>query len=477
MRRALEIADGRAFPLTDSAPYIGALFSYLLAAVFKLFGPSVMAPLILTVVLTSLTTIPAYLLGRELGGRLVGFVAGGLLATSAAHTIISSHVPWSHSLTPLLTTTTLWLLARTVNRREIGSLLLAGLCAGLALQTHPTAAPLLAGAALATLLQRSFSLRSRWPYLALGLLLVGYSTLLLSHVQTRFAVVDDVRGKQAEYLDADSDAGESLEHGVYANNLQQLLLSVARLSSGAIDEREDPSDYLRDPGVLAYGALALVGLLVVGCRRLLLPLSLLPAIFLPPVLNGKYEPILDGRYLMPLVPLLFVAIGLALRTGLDALEGRPLVGSARLAAALLAGWLVVHPLLSLARFYEESQEDGASNQVYLQTLQQLQDERIGQEPVVLDTALRLVKADGGGHAADTLTWLLAVSRVPTTTWRASDGPAPLACRLVVLHRDTVEEHGRSLRLERFDGRRPSGDDRQSYRAYRALGSGDCRAAS
>ena len=41
--------------------------------------------------------------------------------------------------------------------------------------------------------------------------------------------------------------------------------------------------------------------------------GVLLAIFVPPAFSGKYRPILDGRYLMPLVPVLFVAIGLAWR--------------------------------------------------------------------------------------------------------------------------------------------------------------------
>src|SRR5215207_6125365 len=36
---AIEMAEGRAFPLNDSAPYLGAPFIWLLALVYRLFGP------------------------------------------------------------------------------------------------------------------------------------------------------------------------------------------------------------------------------------------------------------------------------------------------------------------------------------------------------------------------------------------------------------------------------------------------------
>ena len=109
---ALDLADGRAFPLYDQAPYLGGLMVYLLAAIFALFGPSVEATMLVPWVVGGLTAVPTYLLGRELGGRAAGLLAGALLATSGAHTVITSHVPLSHSLTPLLAATTLWLLVR-----------------------------------------------------------------------------------------------------------------------------------------------------------------------------------------------------------------------------------------------------------------------------------------------------------------------------------------------------------------------------
>ena len=465
--RALDIADGHAFHLADQAPYLGSVFIYLLAAVYKLFGPSVQATQLVPWALGGLTVVPTYLLGRELGGRVAGFVAGALLATSPAHTVVSSHVPLSHSLTPLLATATLWLLARAVIRGDGRSLALAGLGAGLSLQTHPTVAPLLLGAAGAALLQRPELARTRWPYLTLGLLLLGYSTLLAHHVRSGFEIVADVQGKQARYLDADVDAGEAPERGIYLNNLEQLLVSLARLTSGAIDERKSSADYLRDPRVLAYSAAAAAGLLLAARRgNLLLVLALLPAIFLPPLLSGKYKPILDGRYLMPLVPVLFVGVGLlfgAAARGLGSRWARP---AAVAALALLAALLVLPPLGRLAEFYKESREDGFSNADYLQTLDQLRVARSGDEPGMLDPRLRGVKSPGGGTARSSFAWVLAVSRVPSQSWSEGDGPRALVGRLAILHRATAERLGMQLTLTPLDGRRSNGRDRQSYRAYR-----------
>jgi hypothetical protein len=150
---ALDVANGRAFYLSDGAPYLGAPFLWLLALVYRIAGPSLEATLLVPWAIGALTVVPTYLLGREVGGRIVGTFGAALLATSGAHTVISSHVPLSHSLTPLVATTARWVLVLAVGRaegdlRRGGRLLaLAGLLAGVALQTHPTVAPLLAGAA------------------------------------------------------------------------------------------------------------------------------------------------------------------------------------------------------------------------------------------------------------------------------------------------------------------------------------------
>src|SRR3954453_7451708 len=65
---ALDIADGRAFYLREVSPYIGGPYIWLLALVFKLFGASVEATMLVTWAIGALTVIPTYLLGREVGG-------------------------------------------------------------------------------------------------------------------------------------------------------------------------------------------------------------------------------------------------------------------------------------------------------------------------------------------------------------------------------------------------------------------------
>ena len=332
------MAEGRAFYLHDSAPYLGAPFIWLLALVYRVFGPSLEVTLLVPWAIGALTVVPTYLLGRELAGRMAGLFAAALLATAGAHVVVTSHVVLSHSLTPLCSTFTLWLLARAVVRESGRSLALAGLAAGISLQTHPTVLPLLAGSAVAVLLVRPTWLRTRWPYLALALVVLGYSTLLAYHVRNGFGVVADIESKQDGYFEGGAEAGEAADQGLYLTNLASLSVSFARMASGEINERESSAEYLADPWVLGYPVLAVLGALIAARRgNPLLLVALALAVFWPPLLSGKYKPILDGRYLMPDLPVIFVDIAVAF----GALAGLVMRGApaVRLAggAVLLAG--------------------------------------------------------------------------------------------------------------------------------------------
>jgi hypothetical protein len=472
---ALDVAEGRAFYLHDSAPYLGAPFIWLLALVYRVFGPSIEATMVLVWALGALTIVPTYLLGRELAGRMAGLFAASLLATAGAHVVVTSHVPLSHSLTPLCSTFTLWLLARALVRRSGWSLALAGLGAGITLQSHPTVLPLLAGSAAAMLLVRPAWLRTRWPYVALVLVVVGYSTLLVNHVRTGFAVVADIEGKQDEYLNGGEEVDEATDRGIYLTNLATLSISLARMASGEINERSTAADYLSDPWVVGYPVLAVLGALIAARRgNPLLLVALALAVFWPPLLSGKYKPILDGRYLMPDLPVIFVdiAVAFAALTGL-VVRRAPAMRLAGGAVLLIGGVaLIVHPLGSLDTFYEESQEDGFSNARYLRTVDQIEGARQSDERVLLDPMLADVKSTGGGKASTSFAFLFALNDIPSepldTTVRPGQPAksADLAGRLAILHRSTAERLDDTMRLDPLDGKRQDSKDSPSYRAYR-----------
>ena len=157
----------------------------------------------------------------------------------------------------------------------------------------------------------------RWPAVALAMALLGYSSLLVYHVTSGFEIVRDIQAKEASYRDAGHDDGSDFLRQVYPGNLGQLLLSSTRLISGAIEDREDAAEFLRDPWVLVPSLVALAGLGLSLTRQMRartgwLVLAVAVDIFVSPALNGKYRPLLDGRFLMPMLPILFIMMGLAL---------------------------------------------------------------------------------------------------------------------------------------------------------------------
>ena len=114
VRYAVGIAAGDSFPLTAKDTYFGPIHAYILAALLKLFGPSVALPRLAIMVFGALTVVAAYLLGRELAGRAVGAVAAALLATSPQHVLINSHIAWQHSTMPFYGTLCCWAFVRAL---------------------------------------------------------------------------------------------------------------------------------------------------------------------------------------------------------------------------------------------------------------------------------------------------------------------------------------------------------------------------
>jgi hypothetical protein len=299
--------------------------------------------------------------------------------------------------------------------------------------------------------------------------------LLANHVWTGFAVVADIESKQDQYLDGGEEMGDAADRGIYLTNLANLSVSLARMASGEINERSTRTEYLADPWILSYPVLVVLGALIAARRgNPLLLVALALAVFWPPLLSGKYRPILDGRYLMPDLPVIFVDIAVAFGALTSLVtRGTPairLAGGAVLLVGAVA--LIVHPLVPLERFYEDSQEDGFSNALYLRTLDQVQVARQADESVLLDPMLANVKSTGGGKASSSFALLFALADIPSEPLDTSVRPGQpakateLAGRLAILHRSTADRLDDTMRLEPLDGKRQNGKDSPSYRAYR-----------
>jgi 4-amino-4-deoxy-L-arabinose transferase-like glycosyltransferase len=464
----LAIAQGKALPLTNAASYMGALWNYLVAAAFWLSGFNLQAPRTL-ILLFGVATVPAtYWLGRAWSGgqRLGGALAGLLLAGSTAHIAINSHVAWSNCTTPLFTTLGIWALWKAVSGSgEQGAgcrvqgagdtravprllhpapcillpgtwLLLAGLCWGLAFQTHPGVLGLAPGAAL-FLVWRAWPLvRSRWLWLAAGLFVLVNLNLLVYNLASGFESIRSGVDKSASYTDSEEIAPRS-----YQGRLAALGLGLYQVVGGGIDLRDSELDYLLDPGLWPAGLLALAGLGWQWRRGNPLPaLLLVSTVLLLPVFNAKYRPLLNGRYLAPLLPMLFASgASLLLASFTRGVRWpRPGVGPllAGFGLALLTLFLALHPLLYLQTFYAQAARVGRTNVRLFQLLDQVKSSRPADEAVLIDQSLDRVRLGwGSGWVGSGLRFGLAVAGVPADAVDPADpallGPAA-RCRDLLL---------------------------------------------
>ena len=181
---ALRIYRGQELPFTDIEAYIGAFFNYAVAAGMFVVGATIYAARFVVMVFGVLTVGATYLLGRELGGRVVGIIAALFMTTNGIHIAPMGHVAFSGSITPFFTTLAFWLLHRAAVRRSNGALVWGGFMLGMSMHTHPTIVAFLPGAAAWVLWRNLPILRTRWPYLAALAFAIAFSPMIVFNVMT-----------------------------------------------------------------------------------------------------------------------------------------------------------------------------------------------------------------------------------------------------------------------------------------------------
>lgn len=429
--RALAIVQHGSRPLTNVDPYIGAFWNYLLALAFWLFGPHPETPRIVVLGSGVLTVLATHLLGRALYGWRVGLLGSALLATSAVHTAVNSHVAWSNCVTPLFTTVGLAALAVALRDDRPRWLVAVGVLFGAAFHTHPTALPVLLGSALAVLVARPGWLRGRWPAVAAGAAILSNANLLAYNLLTGGRTFSYAQEIQTSYL---RETGGST---TYPERLLNLLLGLGRGLGGLLEQQATRGAYLGEPLLWLAGGLALAGLILGVRRRAWLPVGVVAVtvLFLP-LANGKYDPILNGRYLAPILPigLLWIALAVEQFARLPQPAWPALLRAARgphawragtvLLAALVAGTVMLGSVRGLDRYYREVRENARTGKRIMEVVATAR--RLGPAayPVVLDQRLdRLALGPGAGITLRVLETSLHLAGIPTTVaWLGEQRP-------------------------------------------------------
>ena len=154
---------------------------------------------------------------------------------------------------------------------------------------------------------------------------------------------------------------------------------------------------------------------------------LLSAVLIFPVFGARHELLpRQGRYLAPLLPLLFIAVAAAAwqlwsgvgRRLLERGADRRVVRGLGLAAAAL---LVLLPLVPLQRYYGGSVEAGQTNDRFFRLLAEIEASRRSGEFVVVDDRFAQESLGGGGTTLRTLDFMLTVRGIPL----AATGTGPI----------------------------------------------------
>jgi 4-amino-4-deoxy-L-arabinose transferase-like glycosyltransferase len=449
VRLAYDVARGLAAPLTNVDPYIGAFWTWVLALGFWVFGMSPWLPRLLSFFCGVLTVAAAWWLGKQLAGRTGAVVAALFMAGCSTHVLVNSHVAWSHATTPLWTTLGFACLVRALRgdiTRRARWLVGAGFFLGLGVQTHITAVLLLPGAALALLLQRPALLRTRWAVFGILAFLLAISNLIVFNIQTGGATFTGGQAVLADYTGQD----EGVDAGSYGENVGRLTLATGWVLSGAIEKRRFVGETLLQPLVLGYLGLAVGSVAWAARRGFLVPLLVtVPYLLVLPVLQGKYEPLLNGRYVMPILPLVFASIGLAAADALTLLRRR-LGGRALLPSAVFLGLVAlaaVYPLAGLAHY----QRTARTNHAIIAAYDAVMADRQPDDVVLVDYGLDGVFFMAAGSAFKSTELLLGGSSVPYTVIdaRASSLANALSgqdSRLLVLNTEKVRVLSRNFTL-------------------------------
>ncbi len=359
---SLPIAQGTNFPLTGYDAYYGPIFPYLMAALIKLFGKSILLPALTVAIVGALTVVLTYWVGRSMWNPRAALFAAALTLTSPTLIIFSSHPGESNSLTPFFVLLTLGALWVGVTQHKGWLVVAAGLLAGLTIQTHPLSMIALVGMLWWFLARRDLGswLRRRESYLAVGLGLLAYAPMIVANLRPDSPMF--VQGAQRNYVFAPTLALDE-----YVRRVVGMLQHIGLMLGGGVQVSVVPFW-----GVLLILDTALIAGLILAWWRnngLLAAVFISSLVFIPIIVK-----VFDGgggdRYIAYLAPVGALAVGGCLDAALRTIAtiqrqrvqlSRPLYAGSVVASSLALVALFLYPLTTLSAYYDHAFATGTTN--------------------------------------------------------------------------------------------------------------------
>lgn len=365
---AAQLALGHSFPLVvPSQPHLGPVAVYPLAVVLDLVGLNPLLPRVVVAICGALTVSATFVLVRVMGGRWIALLAAGLLATNSFHILINSHIFWTNSFTPLLTTLAMLALISSLERatpppfsRHVW-LVSAFLLWGLALQSHPSVWTLVPGLLVAVFLEPRYraNLRLAWTWWAPLAGLAAYSNIIIFNLMTGLTSLTVLGAKSYALPEP-----RYLVPG-FPGRVRDLALELWRVLSSNLSPTIALDLVSVGIAIWVLSALSLAGIK----RRGLLFWSTISAGLLIAFLNQAYNVGYAERYVMFLVPMVLAVMVLGIQDLARWIQYESRARHWKKGAAVLGvgvcAFLVARPVLPLLDFYMQEIQAGRSNEAYL----------------------------------------------------------------------------------------------------------------
>ena len=503
MEFAQRIAQGGYWPIVSYDMYNGPGLYYLHALGMRL-GGGALWPRFLVLIIGSLTVGLSYFLGRSLAAhqrpdapafqRLAGLLAAAFMAVSFTPIVVNSHLIWSNSTSPFWVALFLLAISETVRRDRVRWLVPAGILGGLAWQTHPSIVVIVLGAGLWVAVMRPAWLRSGWAWLGALMVLLFVSNIVLFTLTSGGANIDQAASRSYAWT-----GGASLSD--YLVNVQGFLLTGYEMVASSFRSALPPEvreGLLLSPPVILLGGVTGVALAYTA-RRAGLPLACwLVACLIIPYLNRRYNAYIEARYLAPLLPATYAAVGALLAAALlaavpraDAVGDRPVsvwglvaqpdsaaVGltrrGVRLAVGLTAVGLIVlglvYPLWRLQQYYDYQYASGRSNVRLWQIIAVGHQAHAEGAEVITDRGLKDVRTLTGMNIDRVFDTLSDLEQIPLEKRRVERLPDSAVGSYLVLTDERRDLLASILQLEPVDVGEPIAPVHTSgYWVYRVVG--------
>ncbi|MFN8522484.1 MAG: glycosyltransferase family 39 protein [Chloroflexota bacterium] len=389
--RSLQIYRGELFPLTDVELYMGSFFNYAVTAGFYVSGPSIYTARLVVTLFGAATVVATYLLGRQVGGRVVGLIAAGLMVTNGIHIAAMGHVGFSANIAPFFSTVGFWLLHRAATLRSGRSLAGAGFAFGMALHTHPITVGYLPGAALWVLATGRHLLKSKALIAAALLFLFAYLPMIAYNVQTAGGSVAHALYTASERPDYARNRPTALTPRVYLDRMGDYGWMIYQTAGGSLDGRGGLALPAWDPTLLLVNVLCAAGVLWAALRGYSLALIVAAtfSVILPIFNAAHYDVVGDGRYFALALPLVYASLGMLVRDVTVGIVSRGWAPRAFAvgAASLIVAVIILAPISSLVRYYGRTAGAEPTNASLIRAMDRLVASREQGQTVILDENL------------------------------------------------------------------------------------------